>query len=119
MALTKCKECGKEVSTGAKTCPHCGIKNPGVKGKDAAIGCLVMIVIVGLLTVLLGRMLDREEEPPKTIQELSTDIASVESGNGVLQITLEGGAVLRTKDVMQNASMGSHRIAEKIVKFFP
>ena len=26
MALIKCKECGKEVSSSAKTCPHCGIK---------------------------------------------------------------------------------------------
>ena len=24
MALIKCPECGKEVSTAAKTCPHCG-----------------------------------------------------------------------------------------------
>ena len=24
MALTKCPECGKEVSTSAETCPHCG-----------------------------------------------------------------------------------------------
>ncbi|MEI7065353.1 hypothetical protein [Dickeya chrysanthemi] len=28
MALTKCKECKKEVSTSAKVCPHCGVKNP-------------------------------------------------------------------------------------------
>ena len=26
MALIKCSECGKEVSSSAKTCPHCGIK---------------------------------------------------------------------------------------------
>ena len=26
MALIKCSECGKEVSSRAKTCPHCGIK---------------------------------------------------------------------------------------------
>lgn len=24
MALTRCPECGGEVSTGAATCPHCG-----------------------------------------------------------------------------------------------
>ncbi len=30
MALTKCKECGKEVSSLADICPHCGIKEPGV-----------------------------------------------------------------------------------------
>lgn len=26
MALIKCSECGKEVSSSAKTCPHCGMK---------------------------------------------------------------------------------------------
>lgn len=28
MALVECWECGKEVSQGAETCPHCGIKSP-------------------------------------------------------------------------------------------
>lgn len=32
MALTKCKECKKEVSTSAKLCPHCGVKNPDPNG---------------------------------------------------------------------------------------
>ena len=27
MALIKCKECGKEISDQAKTCPHCGYEN--------------------------------------------------------------------------------------------
>lgn len=45
MALTKCKECKKEVSTAAKTCPHCGVKNPGVTAKQTLDGCLVLIVL--------------------------------------------------------------------------
>jgi hypothetical protein len=28
MALTQCSECGGQVSTGAATCPHCGIASP-------------------------------------------------------------------------------------------
>ncbi len=27
MALIKCSECGNEISSSAKTCPHCGLKN--------------------------------------------------------------------------------------------
>ncbi|MCX9939053.1 hypothetical protein LAD54_10370 [Klebsiella pneumoniae] len=42
MALTKCKECKKEVSASAKTCPHCGIDNPGVKMMK---GCLIVILL--------------------------------------------------------------------------
>ncbi|WP_259215720.1 zinc ribbon domain-containing protein [Shewanella baltica] len=29
MAIVKCKECGKDVSNSADTCPNCGIKSPG------------------------------------------------------------------------------------------
>jgi hypothetical protein len=29
MAITKCKECGAQVSDQAATCPHCGVANPG------------------------------------------------------------------------------------------
>ena len=28
MAMSKCKECGKSISTLAKTCPHCGVPKP-------------------------------------------------------------------------------------------
>lgn len=45
MALVKCKECKKEVSDNADTCPHCGIKNPGITKKDSLIGCAGFIVI--------------------------------------------------------------------------
>lgn len=40
MALTACKECGKQISTTAASCPHCGHKPE----KDK-IGCAQMIVI--------------------------------------------------------------------------
>lgn len=39
MALKKCKECGEEVSTKAKTCPKCGISYPGI----SCSGCLKKI----------------------------------------------------------------------------
>lgn len=45
MALTKCKDCKKEVPASAKTCPHCGVKNPGVAAKQTLGGCLVLIVL--------------------------------------------------------------------------
>lgn len=31
MALVNCKECGKEVSDKAASCPHCGISAPGLE----------------------------------------------------------------------------------------
>lgn len=45
MAITKCKECGKEVSKTAKKCPNCGVDNPGVTWKEY----LIAIVILGII----------------------------------------------------------------------
>ncbi len=54
MAMTKCKECKKEVSSKAKTCPHCGIKNPGQKASDA-IGGLIMLIVIGwIISLFMG-----------------------------------------------------------------
>lgn len=48
MALTKCKECRKEVSTKAKTCPHCGTSSPGVGTKELAVGLFAIAVVAAL-----------------------------------------------------------------------
>jgi hypothetical protein len=54
MAVVKCKECKEEVSSSAKTCPHCGVANPGVTGKQQALGCLVAsLLLVGLFVGLV------------------------------------------------------------------
>lgn len=42
MAMTKCKECGNEVSDSASTCPKCGAKLPNMPG-----------VIMGIRVVLI------------------------------------------------------------------
>ncbi|MCK9309436.1 MAG: zinc ribbon domain-containing protein [Candidatus Cloacimonetes bacterium] len=47
MALKKCKECGQDVSTDAKSCPHCGKK---LKTSSCGIIVLVMIIVILGLT---------------------------------------------------------------------
>lgn len=42
MALKRCKECGREISTEAKVCPHCGKKNP----TGERIGCIAAVLIL-------------------------------------------------------------------------
>ena len=52
MALKPCRECGTEVSTEAKKCPHCGVKNPTRvsgrqevnKGAYLLVGFLLFVV---------------------------------------------------------------------------
>ena len=46
MAMTKCKECKQEVSTKAKICPNCGVKDPGTKASEIIGGFIVLAVIV-------------------------------------------------------------------------
>lgn len=49
MALKTCKECKKEVSSSAKTCPHCGVSNPAESEpttKEKVGGCLFLVLLV-------------------------------------------------------------------------
>jgi hypothetical protein len=55
MALTKCKECGKEVSTQAKACPNCGAKPPG---GTSAFTWGVLFVLVAVAVTYLGSSSD-------------------------------------------------------------
>lgn len=48
MALVKCRSCGKEVASDAKTCPHCGAPTPGRK----SFGIAPLLLIAGAVLVL-------------------------------------------------------------------
>lgn len=55
MAMTACHECRKEVSNKAKSCPHCGAKNPGKKkpkGIGWGPGCLIIIALFGVFAIM-------------------------------------------------------------------
>jgi hypothetical protein len=43
MAMSKCKECGKEISTKADKCPHCGAPQ---KPKQYGCGTLILVVFI-------------------------------------------------------------------------
>lgn len=69
MALTSCRECGRQVSDQAEACPHCGIRSPGggarpspqpgsrFPEKKRQPGCLSVIgiiVVLGIIIAMLG-----------------------------------------------------------------
>lgn len=56
MALTKCKECGKEVSRAAEACPHCGIKNPvgSIRAETIIKAAITVVLILFGLTAING-----------------------------------------------------------------
>lgn len=59
MSLIPCKSCKKEVAHNAKTCPHCGVKNPGVTSKQMLIGLAVLAGAAAMVAVSCG---SNEEE---------------------------------------------------------
>lgn len=67
MALTKCKECKKEVSTKAKVCPHCGVKDPGVSAGQVVLGFIVLIVIGWVVVQVLS--VDEQEAKPAAVAQ--------------------------------------------------
>jgi hypothetical protein len=78
MALTKCKECGKEVSKGAKLCPHCGIKNPGVKASDTLLGIVLIVFIIGVIGAITGGD-EAQETQTQTAQQSAEEAAKEEA----------------------------------------
>jgi hypothetical protein len=53
MAIVKCRECGKDVSSQAETCPHCGIRAPAPHKTNAARDTLILFGI-GALVIFVG-----------------------------------------------------------------
>lgn len=53
MAIVNCKECGKEISDMAQTCPHCGVvlKKDTFSKEMTALKRIAIFLIVVLLIV--------------------------------------------------------------------
>ena len=53
MAMTKCRECGKDVSTEVQACPHCGAVTSGKKSVDKATSAArIILMTIGILSAL-------------------------------------------------------------------
>ena len=55
MAISTCKECGKQVSTEAKACPHCGAAAPTKKVKGGLGKWLLIVFAIGVVVAVLPR----------------------------------------------------------------
>lgn len=61
MSIKKCKECGNDVSTSAKTCPHCGKKYP-----SGGLTTPVKIILFLVLLLVIGKLFNTPENSQKT-----------------------------------------------------
>jgi DNA-directed RNA polymerase subunit RPC12/RpoP len=76
MALKACRECGKDVSTEAKQCPHCGVSKP-IKTRPT-IGCGGAILIFFVLGIVMNTFGPKPK--PRTAGDIFAD--SVARMNG-------------------------------------
>lgn len=74
MALTKCRECGGQVSTTAKACPSCGAEMPRRTSMMTWILAAPIALFVFSCTFGLGGG-GRKPEPPRTPEQLAQDKA--------------------------------------------
>jgi len=64
VALKKCKECGKDVSTKADSCPHCGAKIK--RGNLGCGGILVLMIFFAIIASFFGSPDTKTKSPSKT-----------------------------------------------------
>jgi predicted RNA-binding Zn-ribbon protein involved in translation (DUF1610 family) len=64
--LTRCRTCGEQVAITAKTCPHCGQKNPGVGTKDLMIGIGALTFIIWIGSLFLGHSSTPSSSAPRS-----------------------------------------------------
>jgi tRNA_anti-like len=85
MALRSCKECKREVSTEAKTCPNCGVKNPTAKGLSKLVlyggGTLL---VLGFCSAIGGR------KPKSADPGVSTGAMALASDGAQPHLSLPG-----------------------------
>lgn len=98
MAIKKCKECGKEVSTKANQCPNCGVKNPTQSLTKKLISVILGLLLIGWFCSMLGG-----EENPSTSQadgfsELSLNVREGPSTDYETITALEAGEKVRFLD---------------------
>jgi len=69
MALRACEECGKQISTKAKACPHCGAVGSG--SNLLGIGCAV--VALGWIVAILAFCSNLPPRPTRSSQDEACD----------------------------------------------
>jgi len=112
MPLAGCRECGKEVSTEAKTCPHCGVQGP-VKRRGGC-GCLGIggLLLLVLAIVYVNLPTSRKTEPRQLTEEHRRAITTALQEKGLPapeSIEISGGYLVVTIELKGNMSEGVPR----------
>ena len=98
MAMTQCKECGKEISTKAAACPHCGAKAKRTSALTWFVAGLIGLAVVSSFGV---QLMDPPKCPdidpaafwtkPGKTEDISYLLAKARRLNAAGECALEGG----------------------------
>jgi hypothetical protein len=66
MALKACKSCKHQVDTSAKTCPNCGVANPGVTAGQQVMGAVFLLIIIAVTFSMCSSKDDKAPEAEET-----------------------------------------------------
>lgn len=130
MAMTTCTECGNQVSTEAKTCPHCGTSAPAKKKGKGGIGKWLLIVFaIGLVVAVLPKKdkvvassaaskaatIQPKEEKAKAKAEAHNTDQCFYRGKALASVYLANFSKMANADVMASDVMleGCHKVAEE------
>jgi len=93
MPLTDCKECKQEVSTEAKSCPYCGIENPGdIENNNRLVGAVVLALLIFLCIYIFTRHEradDRYTEIAGISRNMEADVSKVVQDTNATQSSSE------------------------------
>ena len=64
MSMKPCRECKKEISSEAKTCPNCGVKKP--HRRKIGVGGGIILAVAALL--ILGALISEPEPEPESAE---------------------------------------------------
>lgn len=74
MAMKKCKECGAEISSSAKTCPNCGKKQTSILKI-----IIILIIVIIIIAAIAGGGSSTENEVPDNITYTAVDVDTLDA----------------------------------------
>lgn len=77
MSLINCKECGKEISSKASTCPNCGAKNTN-NTEAASLGTEIICFLFPIIGIIIFAV--NISSKPKFAKRLFNSIFSYQFG---------------------------------------
>ncbi len=75
--LLNCRTCKKEVARGAKTCPHCGEKNPTKKKISLKESLLIISIFIVVGMILSPTEEERAAKIKEDITKLETELKTI------------------------------------------